>query len=80
MYDGMSDTNDANDDADDDDEGSEGVCLGRLAPKQGPPILQEVPNTVKSILRGWEGCLPLNIYGDALKLTPTGQIDKQKDK
>ena len=29
----------ANDDADDDDEGSEGVCLGRLAPKQGPPIL-----------------------------------------
>ena len=39
MYDEMSDTNDANDDADNDDEGSEGVCLGRLAPKQGPPIL-----------------------------------------
>ena len=48
------------DDANDDngDEGSEGVCLGRLAPKQGPPILQEVPNTGKSILRGWGGVTP----------------------
>ena len=73
------DDDDDNDDDDDDDEGSEGVCLGRLAPKQGPILYYGRFQIRANPSHG--GVTPSKyIYGDALKLTHTGQIDKYKDK